>query len=164
MTPHRKLVSGAIGVTIMLLACTKNGGDLPPSGQAARLSAQPWHFRDAGIDFDRDGTMENVLPAGTLPACVLDNVYTFMGNGTGIANDSTLRCDTLPQLRPFAWAFANNEQSIDLSGARFFGLTGRFRVHLLNDTALMVARDTVIALPLFPRPVNGSVIINLNHH
>ncbi|RYZ24342.1 MAG: hypothetical protein EOO16_01250 [Chitinophagaceae bacterium] len=164
MTQHRKLLSGALGVTLLLLACSKSSSrSTEPSGQAARLSAGAWHFQHAGIDFDRDGTVDNVLPAGTLPACVLDNAYTFFGNGTGTANDSTLRCDTLPQLRPFAWAFANNEQSIDVSGAGFFGFTGRFKVHLLNDTALVVARDTTLALPQFPQPVRGSVIINLNH-
>ncbi|TCJ14284.1 hypothetical protein EPD60_09795 [Flaviaesturariibacter flavus] len=165
MTPHRHHLFTTLGLALLLLACSKSssvpGAD---SGQTARLSARTWYFRDAGIDFDRDGTTDNVLPTGTLPACALDNTYTFNGDGSGSANDSTLRCDTLPQKRPFTWAFANNEQSIDLSGAAFFGFSGRFKVHLLNDTALMVARDTVLSLPQFPQPVNGSVIINLNHH
>jgi hypothetical protein len=153
-------------IAVLLFACSKNSerGLTEGSQQTTRLSASPWFFESAGIDIDRNGTIDNSLPAGSLPACVFDNAYNFYPNGTGLANDSTLRCDTLPALKPFTWGFANNEQNIDLSGAAFFGLSGRFKIYTLNETAFSLSRDTLVTLPMIPQPVTASIIINLNHH
>jgi hypothetical protein len=167
MTRHPKLLPGAIlALATLFFACDKHSAEplLEESRQEARLRAGGWQFQSAGIDYDRNGTIDDTLPAGSLPPCVFDNAYTFNANGSGIANDSTLRCDTLPPLKPFTWAFANNEQNIDLNGAAFFGFTGRFKIFTLNETLFSLSRDTVLTLPMFPQPVTASVLINLDHH
>ncbi|RYY94063.1 MAG: hypothetical protein EOO11_18625 [Chitinophagaceae bacterium] len=162
----KKILIASLAATLLFAACKKSNDDdggAQPVTNTTRLSATPWVYKSAGFDMDRNGTIDQDLPAGTMTPCRLDNQYIFAAGGTGTMNEGATKCNAGdPQTAPFTWAFANNETSIDLGGTALFGLGGRFKVWALNDTLLSMARDSTITVPPLP-PTSISILINLKH-
>ena len=161
----KRFLFTALAAMALFAACKKSNDDddTPAVTNTTRLTTQAWVYKSAGLDMDRNGTIDQDLPPGALTPCRLDNQYVFAAGGTGTMNEGATKCNTTdPQTTPFTWAFANNETSMDLSGAALFGLGGRFTVRALSDTLLSIARDSTISFPPLP-PTTVSILINLKH-
>lgn len=115
------------------------------------ITQSSWKYQDAGLDVNRDGTVDAPIPAGFLQACDLDNTITFKSDGTGTADEGTLKCDpSSPQTSTFTWTFKDNEQVITLSNALFGGLNGEVKVKTINDSQLELHKE-----------VNMTAIVNV---
>lgn len=115
------------------------------------ITQSSWKYQDAGLDINRDGTVDAPIPAGFLQACDLDNTITFKSDGTGTADEGSLKCDpTSPQTSNFTWSFKDNEQVITLSNSLFGGLNGDVKVKNINDNQLELHKE-----------VNMTAIVNV---
>lgn len=119
-----------------------------------------WYYEDAGIDGDGNGTGETDIPPGTIPDCQLDNSFTLMTDGTGVADEGATKCDPGdPQTSPLTWSFSNNETVLTLNSAVFAGVSGDFEIITLNQTTLILSKE--ITVPGLPFPV--TVVATFGH-
>jgi hypothetical protein len=115
------------------------------------LSQATWKYDNAGLDADRNGTVDAPLPAGFLQACDMDNTLTFRSDGTGIVDEGATKCiSTNPQTAPFTWSFKDNEQTITFSNAVFGGLNGDVKVKTINENQLELHKE-----------INAGVVVNV---
>ena len=144
---------------IVWLATGCKKDETPPS-QTDHISSQSWKYDNGGVDADNNGSIDLNFPAGTFPACVLDNEISFQTNGNGIANEGATKCNTGdPQTAAFTWSFSNNETVLRISDAGLFGFSGQFEIKELSATKFTLAKDTTVAG--FGQPVQ--LIVNLKH-
>jgi hypothetical protein len=135
-----------------------------PLTNSQLLNQKPWKYKAAGIDLDKNGTIDNALPSTALQPCMLDNTYVFNSNGTGTIDEGATKCNsTAAQTSPFNWNFSDNETYINLESTSLFGLGGKFKVLTLNDTAFNMSKDTTVVAPGFPVPISVAIVINLQH-
>ena len=94
------------------------------------------------LDANKDGIADSDVTS-FVPACKLDNTYTFKTDGTGTMDEAALKCAGAdPQTQAFTWVFKNNEKVI--SGN--FGITnGDANISTLNDTNFIIWRDSTYA-------------------
>jgi hypothetical protein len=128
------------------------------------LGQTPWKYKAAGIDQDRNGSIDYPLPSTSLQPCMLDNTYIFNKNGSGTIDEGPTKCNpSALQATPFSWTFADNETSINLQSTALFGLGGKFKVLSLTNTEFNLSKDTSITMPGIPIPVPMAIVINLQH-
>lgn len=146
------------GVT--LFGCDKEDDDQTEESQKTTLLVQQaWKFDNAGIDIDRNGTIETPLPAGTIQTCLADNTVTFAANGSGTVDEGPTKCaTTAPQTSPFTWSFLTNETILNINGSVIAGTSGgQFKIVNLSSTQLSLSKDTAI----FGQSV--ALVANLKH-
>jgi hypothetical protein len=115
------------------------------------ITESSWKYQDAGLDVNRDGTVDAPIPAGFMQSCDTDNTITFKSDGTGIADEGATKCNAAsPQSSPFTWSFKDNEQTITLSNAVFGGLNGDIKVKTINENQLELHKE-----------VNMTAIVNV---
>ena len=144
-------------VLILAVSCDNDDDDDTPSGstKTQTLTQTTWKFESAGIDADKNGTMDQDI-SSQINACVKDNTVKFEANGTGTSDEGATKCPTSPtQTVPFTWAFASNETVLSISGNAVAGLGGQFKIITLTDTRLSLSKDTTI-------PLIGSVALIAN--
>lgn len=106
------------------------------------ITQSSWKYENAGLDVNRDGTVDAPIPGGFMQSCDLDNTITFNSNGTGVADEGATKCDpSSPQSSPFTWSFKDNEQTITLSNAVFGGLNGDIKVKTINENQLELHKE-----------------------
>ncbi|HYF33441.1 MAG TPA: lipocalin family protein [Chitinophagaceae bacterium] len=128
-------------LAISFAGCKKNKGQT----RTELLAKSAWKFDNAGLDMNRDGTVDAPVPPGFLQACDTDNTLTFNADGTGFTDEGATKCNGAnPQTVPFSWSFKDNEQTINLSNAVFGGLNGDIKVKTINDNQLELHKDVNI--------------------
>jgi hypothetical protein len=146
-------------VLFLAVSCDDDDDDMPSgSTKTQTLTQASWKFESAGIDQDKNGTMDADI-SSQINACVKDNTVKFEPNNTGTSDEGATKCPTSPsQTIPFTWAFASNETVITISGNAVAGLGGQFKIITLTDTKLSLSKDTTV-------PILGNValIANLTH-
>lgn len=121
------------------------------------ISQSSWKYDNAGLDANRDGTVDAPIPPGFMQACDMDNTITFNSNGTGVVDEGSAKCDPAsPQTAPFTWSFKDNEQTITLSNALFGGLNGDIKVKTINDNQLELHKEVNVGMVV-------NVIVFLKH-
>lgn len=127
----------------VLLGCDKEDDD-KESEKTGLLVQQAWKFETAGIDMDKNGTLDATFPAGTLQPCLTDNTITFAANGSGTVAEGATKCDpAAPDNTPFTWSFASNETAINFTGNVIAGTEGgQFKIVNLTSTQLSLSKDT----------------------
>lgn len=129
-------------ITVLLIICTGCNKDNDNNiNKAEVLTQSPWKFSDAGIDNDRNGSIDNSI-ASSIDACLKDNIIVFNTNLTGTVDESTNVCAGASQTTPFNWNFTNNENSLNISGNAIAGLSGTFKINTLSSSKLSLAKDT----------------------
>ena len=144
----------------LVFGCDDNDDDDQPSGSAKTqtLTQTSWKFDNAGLDANKDGTIDTDI-SSQINACVKDNTVKFEPNGSGTSDEGPTQCATSPgQTVPFTWAFASNETVLTISGNAVAGLGGQFKILTLSDTKLSLSKDTTV--PIFG---NVALIANLKH-
>jgi hypothetical protein len=134
-------------VALSFSACKKSKS----KSRTDLITQSSWKYENAGLDINRDGTVDAPIPAGFLQACDLDNTITFKSDGTGTTDEGGSKCDPAsPQTSTFTWTFKDNEQVITLSNAVFGGLNGEVKVKTINDNQLELHKE-----------VNMTAIVNV---
>ena len=140
-------------------SCSKDDDDDGPVTNVELISASAWKFDTAGIDANRDGTIDAAIPEDMLESCDTDNTILFRTDGTGTIDEGATKCDdSNPQSVGFTWSFKNNETVINFSDTLFGGLTGDVTIRRLTATQLELAKEVNIGLP-----IEIPVIVRLKH-
>jgi hypothetical protein len=145
--------------SLALFGCKKD--DSSSSGgstNATLISQQSWKFNNAGLDPDKNGTIDMDV-SSQIPTCVTDNSVSFSTNGSGVSDEGATKCNTAdPQTVPFTWSFASNETMINISGNAIAGKGGQYKIIALSSTQFTLSKDTTV-------PIIGATafIVNLKH-
>ncbi len=110
------------------------------------IAKSSWKYYNAGADLDKNGTIDSPLPSTILLPCIIDNLITFQANGTATIDEGATKCDPVaPQTTTATWSFSNNESILNISGNGLVGISGQFKILVLNTTQLHLAKDTTIS-------------------
>jgi hypothetical protein len=140
---------------IFIFGCKKKENDTET--KTTVLVQQAWKLDATGLDATNDGVIDTQLPTA-IPACTIDNTFTFNTGGTGVIDEGATKCNAAaPQTSPFTWNFLSNETIINLQSTALFGLGGQFKIRELSSTAFRITKDTSVSG--FP----VSIVINLKH-
>ena len=118
-------------------ACQKNDSP-PPSTKtvAERLTQQTWIFQEAGLDGDKNGTVDQQDPY--LQSCKKDNLVTFNANGTGVNDEGTTVCNAGdPQTIPFVWTLSNGDKNLTVDNTTV-------TIQEITDNTMKVYFDTLV--------------------
>jgi hypothetical protein len=145
---------------ILLAACKKDKDD--PETRMDLITSSSWKYSQAGIDTDNNGTIDIAAPAGFLQPCDTDNLIYFKSDLTGTVDEGATKCEAAsPQSTPFVWSFRNNETEMNFPAELFAGVSGDVKIIELSSTKLTVSKQ--IAIPGFPIPITGPVVVVLTH-
>jgi hypothetical protein len=146
------------GFSLFLLSCQKDPAPATTSAKTTNITTSAWLYEGGGVDFDKNGSVDYPLPAGTLAACQLDNTLKFNKDNTGVADEGTTKCNASdPQTATFRWNFADNENSLQVNGNLSPVLNGSFKILALTATNFSLSKDTVLSSQ------NVAIIVNLKH-
>jgi hypothetical protein len=152
---RNKLVLLSI-ISLALFCCKKKDSEVKT--KTTLVSQQSWKFNDAGVDQDKNGTIDTDI-SGFVSACLKDNIVSFASNGSGTSDEGATKCNSSdPQTVPFTWSFASNETMINITGNAIAGKGGQYKIATLNSTQFSLSKDTTIT---------GfgatTIIVNLKH-
>lgn len=121
------------------------------------LVQQSWKFNNAGLDPDKNGTIDLDV-SNQIPGCLTDNSVSFATGNIGVSDEGSTKCNaTDPQTVPFGWSFTNNETMISITGNAIAGKSGEFKIITLNNTQFTLSKDTVVL------GTQTAFIVNLKH-
>jgi hypothetical protein len=93
-----------------------------------------------------------------IPACYLDNLYTFFSDGTGTIDEAGNVCSP-STAGTFGWTFTNNETKLSMTNNLIPGGTGEFNMVALSETTLTVSQETA----LIPAPTPLTIQVTFVH-
>jgi len=150
------ILAFTLSMFISAVSCKKSGAgpDTPAKSKTTLLTQASWKIQAVGIDADKNGVAETDMTS-SLPACQVDNIYSFKTDGTGMVDESAAKCNSAdPQTKPFTWLFKNTETV--LSGT--FGFSnGDATILSLNETNLVVTYDDNSTGPTY------HILVTLKH-
>jgi hypothetical protein len=145
---------------VFLAGCKKSKNN--SESRQDLITSSSWKFSQAGIDTDNNGTIDIGAPAGFLEACDTDNLINFKSDHTGTVDEGPTKCESAaPQSTAFIWSFKNNDTELNFPAELFAGISGDVKIIELSSTKLTVSKQ--IAIPGFPIPITGPVIVVLTH-
>ncbi len=127
---------------LLFNACKKSSTGTGDKTKTQLITQSSWRLTSATI------------PGGTsvlnfLEDCQKDNIYTFHSDGTGSADDGTLKCNTIdPQTVPFTWNFQTNETILFISTPLYTNGSSQFNIISISETTLVVEQIvTLLGIP-----------------
>lgn len=146
--------------SLYFISCKKPDPVAPPT-KTDHISASSWTYENAGIDNDRNGTIDvpiSTLAPGLVPTCRIDNSLVFKKDNSGTADEGATKCNAAdPQTTAFNWSFADNETNLNISNNVFALLNGKSKIVTLNETNFTLSRDTVVFA------MNVALVVTLKH-
>lgn len=146
--------------SFVFFSCDKDDSSSPgtTTSNTTILTQQSWTFNNAGLDPNKDGTIDQDIST-QVPACLKDNSVSFASNGNGTVDEGATKCNAAdPQTLPFTWNFASNETLININGNAIAGKGGQYKIVALSSTQLSLSKDTTV-------PIIGATtfVVNLRH-
>ena len=133
-----KKIACLLLLSAVLVSCKKSS----VKTKTELLTQGTWKFKSAtvgGSDW-----------SSNIQACQKDNVYTFVSNGTGSADEGPAKCNTGdPQTIPFTWNFQSAETILFISTTLFTGGSSTFNLVLISETELVVSQGITGPGPTF---------------
>ena len=124
-------------IFLIINSCSKKSSSSTTQTKMQLITASAWKYDTAGIDLNGDGLIDEALPGGVIPSCIVDNTLTFNTDSTGVENEGAIKCDTAsPQTSNFTWAFNSSQTSIVLPDSLFGTFTGTITITSLTATQL----------------------------
>ncbi len=124
------------GLFFIINSCSKKSSS-PSQTKTQLISSSAWKYDTAGLDLNGDGSIDEALPANTIPSCVTDNTLTFNSDSTGIENEGAIKCDTTaPQTTSFTWSFNTAQTIINFPDSLFGTFGGAVNITSLTTTQL----------------------------
>ena len=112
-----KCVVSIIFLSITLFSCSKDPVD-DPSKKVA-LTTGTWKLTETKTDYNKDGVYEEDTYA-MLDACIKDNFYTFLADGSQVMDEGPSKCyTTSPQTRTSTWSFSDNQTRFQFGGVNY---------------------------------------------
>jgi hypothetical protein len=146
-------------IAIAFFGCKKN--DSSSDGTPTKtdvLIQQSWSFNNAGLDPDKNGTIDMDL-SSQVQSCIKDNTVSFLANGSGTVAEGASKCNsTDPDTLPFTWNFATNDTEIKINGSAIAGKGGTYKIVALTNSQLSLSKDTTVPIIGFT-----TFIVNLKH-
>ena len=145
-------------IAVAFFSCKKDDSDPPATTtKTTILAEQSWKFNNAGLDPNKDGTIDTDV-SGFVNACLKDNTVSFATNGSGTSDEGATKCNSAdPQSIPFTWNFASNETLININGNAVAGKGGQYKIISLSNTAFSLSKDTLY------QGISTTFIVNLKH-
>ena len=144
------------------LSCNKKSDPQNQPSKTDHISASAWTYENAGIDNDRNGTIDlslSTVAPTLLPTCLTDNKITFSRNNSGTTDEGATKCNTTdPQTTNFSWNFADNEANLTISNNVFALLNGKSKIVSLTATNFTLSKDTTV-VPFG----NVALVVSLKH-
>jgi len=135
--------------SFVFFSCDKDDSSSPATttSNTTILTQQSWKFNNAGLDPNKDGTIDQDI-SSQVTACLKDNSVSFASNGSGTVDEGATKCNptTDPQTVPFTWSFASNETLININGNAIAGKGGQYKIVGLTSTQLSLSKDTTVAI------------------
>ena len=147
--------------SFVFFSCVKDDSSSPATttSNTTILTQQSWKFNNAGLDPNKDGTIDQDI-SSQVTACLKDNSVSFASNGSGTVDEGATKCNptTDPQTVPFTWSFASNETLININGNAIAGKGGQYKIVALTSTQFSLSKDTTV-------PIIGATtfVVNLKH-
>lgn len=117
------------------------------------LVQSAWKIDVIGADFDKNGSIDQTITS-QLPACFLDNSFTFKKDGTGVVAEGATKCNTTdPDSFPFSWTLQNKVLNATIPGLP----VSNVQLHSITSTSMELWKDSTLATV----PVN--IIVKLKH-
>jgi PBP1b-binding outer membrane lipoprotein LpoB len=93
-------------------SCSKEKDETAATeNRLALITQSSWKVASISIDLMSDGSIDTIIDQD---ACEKDNIYSFNTNGSGLVDESTLKCDELdPQSATFQWSLKDNGNIIN---------------------------------------------------
>ncbi len=145
--------------SFVFFSCKKDDSSSPgtTTSNTTILAQQSWKFNNAGLDPNKDGTIDTDV-SGFVSACLKDNTVSFAANGSGTSDEGLTKCNSAdPQSIPFTWSFASNETLININGNAVAGKGGQYKIVSLTNTNFSLSKDTVYL------GTSTTFIVNLKH-
>lgn len=136
-----------VATSLFILSCSnKDSTPNPtPKTKTQLLTQNSWKFKSA--------TVGGADASSYLQPCQIDNILTFISNGTGTGDEGPLKCNgSDPQTYPITWNFASSETILHTASPLFTNGTNDFTINSLTETEL------ILQMPYNP-PVGASVIV-----
>jgi len=131
----------------LLFACNKKTS---VSSNEKNITNGPWKIQSV---------MANGSDAsGFIPACVLDNEFTFESGGLGKLAEKANVCSPSNEGN-FLWGFNNTQTKITMTADLIPGGSGDFTIVTLNETTLALSQES----SLIPSPDPVIVTVTLVH-
>jgi hypothetical protein len=124
-------------LSAVITGCSKDDNN-PPSTKsvAEKLTIKTWIFEDAGLDGDKNGTIDVQDPY--LQACRKDNLVTFNSNGTGVNDEGATVCNAGdPQTVPFVWTLSNGDKNLTVDNTTVV-------IQEITENTMKVYFDTLV--------------------
>ena len=144
--------------SLTVFSCKKNNSATPGTSKTTLATQQTWKFNNAGIDGDKNGTIDQDI-SGFVSSCIKDNTVSFASNGSGTSDEGATKCNPSdPQTIAFTWSFASNETLINITGNAIAGKGGQYKIVNLSNTQFSLSKDTLIT-----GFGQTTIIVNLGH-
>ena len=160
-----KIFSSFIGILLGIISFTscnkKSDPDTNQSTKTDQISASAWKYENAGIDFNKDGNIDQALSAlapGVIQPCQTDNTITFKKDNSGVVDEGASKCNTAdPQTTNFNWNFTENETNLNITNNILPFLSGKFKIVALTATNFSLSKDTTFLNS------NVTLVVTLKH-
>ena len=104
------------------------------------LTKSIWKFDTAGIDLDKNGTIDQ--EDNSLEPCFKDNTYVFNKDSTVDMDEGATKCNAAdPQTSSYGWTISNSNPPVLKSDVNPILAEG-LKIKTLSDTKLVVYKDT----------------------
>jgi len=128
-----------ITLALAWASCSKNSSN-NNNNNVTLLTKSTWKFDTAGIDLNKDGSIDQEDPS--LEPCFKDNTYVFNKDSTVVMDEGATKCDAGdPQTSSYAWSLTNSNPPVLKSDVNPILAEG-LKVFALTDTRLTVYKDT----------------------
>lgn len=140
------------------VACNKDDNDNPQVTTIDLLASGTWKIDTIGFDGNKDGVIDEAIPAGVFEECDLDNTLTFNKDSvSGIFDEGALKCDPAdPQTIDFTYQL-KGDTVINFSGNLPDELKGDVTIQTLTNTQFIMSKRIVLSFP----PIDKNLIIAL---
>jgi len=106
-----------IGLSIMLLSCSKSTGD--DSSKQTALTTGTWKLTGYMTDYNKDGVYEEDTYT-MFDGCIKDDIYTFQSDGNQITDEGPNKCiSSNPQTSTSRWSFKDNKTQLEFRGLTY---------------------------------------------
>jgi hypothetical protein len=117
------------------------------------LVQSSWKINNIGADVTGDGKVDQDITS-QVPACIVDNTFTFKKDGTGVVDEGATKCDpSSPSSYPFAWTLQGSTLNANIPGL----LNGNIELHSVTSTSMELWKDSTFA------SVPAKIIVTLKH-
>ena len=137
----------AIAIAVFSVSCNKKS---TKSADEKNITSGSWKIQSV--------TANGADVSGFVPACVLDNDFTFQSGGVGMLKENANVCSPSNEGN-FLWGFNNSRTQLTMTTDLIPGGTSDFTIITLSATTFVLSQES----SLVPSPDPVTVTVTLVH-